>query len=76
MLITNCVQIRGRYSNNPRATPNCITYLCISPPQYPACPAGIGCILASSASFDWLTEACTGRLIAVSAVIVWRMYID
>lgn len=68
MLIISCVQIEGCSSNNPRATPNCITYLCILPPQYPACCAGIGCICAFSGGFDWLAAACTGTLAAVSAV--------
>jgi hypothetical protein len=66
------IQVRAescRSSNNPRATPNCITYLCIPPPPHPTDATGIGHTLASCGGFDWLTGgACNGILTAVSAV--------
>jgi hypothetical protein len=68
MLIISRMQMHKCSSNNPRATPNCITYHCISPPQHPAHATGVGCILAFCGGFDWLTEACAGILTAVSAV--------
>jgi hypothetical protein len=69
MLIIQLHAESRRSSNNPRATPNCITYLCIPPPPHPTGVTGIGHTLASCGGFDWLTGgACNGILTAVSAV--------